>query len=167
MWYNNFVKIFTSELSACRKKKFLYGVVIGILLFILLVVVPIAWIFHSPKPKTIQDYIYEYIMNRENYTYRTVGHSFYGKYQYVYPLYAQINKPIYQEIASNRQIQSFNVYNIIYNPQQKVWLTSGVLTRCINPMGITDNGYKCKSKYKTYKIEIMKGKLVVLNSRNG
>jgi len=160
------VKIFTSELSACRKKKFLYGVVIGILLFILIVVVPIAWIFHSPNPKTTQDYIYEYIMNRENYTYSTVSRSFYGEYQYIYPLYNQVNQPIYQEIANNQQIQSFNVDSIGYNPQQKVWLASGTLIRCINHT-ISEYGYDCKMKYKTYKIEIMNGKLVVLNSRNG
>jgi hypothetical protein len=160
------VKIFASELSACRKKKFLYGVVIGILLFILLVVVPIAWIFHSPNPKTIQDYIYEYIMNRENYTYQNYKKAFYGEYQYVYPLYDQINKPIYNEIESNWQIQSFHVDQIKYDPKQRVWLAIGVLTRCTNPTG-QSNGYKCMMKYKTYKIEIMNGKLVVLNSRNG
>jgi len=160
------VKIFASEISACRKKKFLYGVVIGILLFILLVVVPIAWIFHSPKPKTIQDYIYEYIMNRENYTYQYYKKAFYGEYQYVYPLYDQINTPIYNEIQSNHQIQSFNLYSIGYNPHQRVWLANGVLTRCVNPL-VQNNGYECIIKYKTYKIEIMNGKLVVLNSRNG
>jgi hypothetical protein len=163
------VKIFTSELSACRKKKFLYGVVIGVLLFILLVVVPIAWIFHSPNPKTVQDYIYEYIMNRENYTYQTYKQAFYGKYQYIYPLYDQINKPIYNEIENNQQIQSFNVFKIKYNPQQRVWLASGILARCINPIigQQNNNGYQCTIKEKTYKIEIMNGKLVVLNSRNG
>jgi len=160
------VKIFASELSACRKKKFLYGVVIGILLFILLVVVPIAWVFHSPNPKTMQDYIYEYIMNRENYTYQIYRKAFYGEYQYVYPLYDQINKPIYSEIESNWQIQSFNVDQIKYDPKQRVWLASGVLTRCTNPTG-QSNGYKCTMKHKTYKIEVMNGKLVVLNSRNG
>jgi len=137
------VKIFTSELSACRKKKFLYGVVIGILLFILLVVVPIAWIFHSPNPKTTQDYIYEYIMNRENYTYQTYKHSFYGEYQYIYPLYDQINKPIYDEIENNQQIQSFNVFTIKYNPKQKVWIASGILARCINPIEQNSNTYQC------------------------
>ena len=161
------MKIFTSELSACRKKKFLYGVVIGILLFILLVVVPIAWIFHSPNPKTMQDYIYEYIMNRENYTYQTYKHAFYGEYQYVYPLYDQINKPIYNEIENNQQIQSFNVNIIKYDPKQRVWLASGVLARCINPIDQNSNKYKCSIKSKTYKIEIMNNKLVVLNSRNG
>jgi len=163
------VKIFTSELSACRRKKFLYGVVIGILLFILIVVVPIAWILHSPKPKTPQDYIYEYIMNRENYTYRTYKHSFYGKYQYVYPFYDQVNAPIYNEIESNRQIQSFNVYSIQYNPKQRLWFATGILARCKNPTigPNSNNKYKCITKGKTYKIEVMKGKLIVLNSRNG
>ena len=161
------MKIFTSELSACRKKKFLYGVVIGILLFILLVVVPIAWIFHSPNPKTMQDYVYEYIMNRENYTYQSYKHSFYGEYQYIYPLYDQINKPIYNEIENNQQIQSFNSYNIKYDQKQRVWLASGVLVRCINPISEDRKRYKCITKDKTYKIEIMNGKLVVLNSRNG
>ena len=160
------MKIFTSELSACRKKKFLYGVVIGILLFILLVVVPIAWIFHSPNPKKPQDYIYEYIMNRENYTFQHYKHSFYGKYQYVYPLYDQINGPIYNEIINTQQIQSFNVYKIKYDPHQKLWLASGILARCTSPMG-QNNEYRCMVKKKTYKIEVVKNKLVVLNSRNG
>jgi len=160
------VKIFTSELSACRKKKFLYGVVIGILLFILLVVVPIAWIFHSPNPKTMQDYIYEYIMNRENYTYQTYRKAFYGEYQYIYPLYDQINSPIYNEIENNQQIQSFNVYSIKYDPKQRVWLASGVLARCTNSMGQNDE-YQCMVKKKTYKIEVVKNKLMVINSRNG
>jgi len=161
------VKIFASELSACRKKKFLYGVVIGILLFILLVVVPIAWIFHSPNPKTMQDYVYEYIMNRENYTYRTYKHAFYGEYQYIYPLYDQVNTPIYNEIENNQQIQSFHVNTIKYDPKQRVWLASGILARCINPVYQDSNKYKCSIKNKTYKIEIMNNKLVVLNSRNG
>ena len=163
------MKIFTSELSACRKKKFLYGVVIGILLFILLVVVPIAWIFHSPNPKKPQDYVYEYIMNRENYTYQTYKKAFHGEYQYIYPLYDQINKPIYDEIENNQQIQSFNVNSIKYDPKQRVWLASGILARCINPIigQLNNNGYQCTIKAKTYKIEVMNGKLVVLNSRNG
>jgi hypothetical protein len=156
-------------LSACRKKKFLYGVVIGILLFILLVVVPIAWVFHSPNPKTTQDYIYEYIMNRENYTYQNYKKAFYGEYQYIYPLYDQINKPIYNEIENNQQIQSFNLNSIKYDPKQRVWLASGVLARCINPIigQQSNSGYQCTIREKTYKIEIMNGKLVVLNSRNG
>ena len=161
------MKIFASELSACRKKKFLYGVVIGILLFILLVVVPIAWIFHSPNPKTTQDYIYEYITNRENYTYQIYKKAFYGKYQYIYPLYDKINKPIYDEIEDNQQIQSFHVDKIKYDPKQKVWLAIGTLSRCINLVVQDSNAYKCTIKKKKYKIEIINGKLVVLNSRNG
>jgi len=99
--------------------------------------------------------------------YDTYKHSFYGEYQYIYPLYDRINKPIYDEIEINRQIQSFNVYNIKYDPKQRVWLASGVLTRCINPIYQNENGYQCTTKDKTYKIEVMNGKLVVLNSRNG
>jgi len=162
------VKIFTSELSACRKKKFLYGVVISILLFILLVVVPIAWIFHSPNPKTAQDYVYEYIMNRENYTYKTYKHAFYGLYQYIYPLYDQINGPIYNEIESNQQIQSFNVLRIKYDPKQRLWLAFGYLARCVTSSE-QNNRYQCIMKKKIYKIKFVKGKLklIVLNSRNG
>ena len=160
------VKIFASELSACRVKKLIYGIIIGITLFVIFIVFPIMWIFHAPIPKTTKDFVYDYITRRETYTYQTVNDAFHNPYQYIYPLYDKINAPLIGSIESNQTLQGFTVQSITHDlKDSSLWLVRGILFRCNYNMAT--QSYDCTVKNKTFKVKEINGKFIVENSNNG
>lgn len=162
------VRIFASDLSECRKKKLFFGILLSISAFIIFVVFPILWIFKTPIRKTTRDFVYEYIMNRENYNWSDFNRALYGAYQFKYPLYDTINKPIVDIVKNNYQIQEFGVKSMKYDPKNKEWLVYGTLTRCISNINdIMNNKYTCTTKNKTFRVKEIRGYFIVLNSKNG
>ncbi len=131
----------------------------------MLIVYPLIIVFTRPVPKTTQDYIYEYITNRETYTPQTVQAAFHGPLQYIFPLYDEINAPLIQYIENEQLYQGFRPDRITYSPKYKEWIAGGTLFRC----SLASNGsaWQCDSSYKEFKIRIVNGKFIVTNSKNG
>ncbi len=159
------VRIFASELSNCRAKKLLYGVVISVCLFVIFIVFPIMWIFKAPIKKTTRDFVYEYIANRENYTYQDVDKAFHGQYQYMYPMYDNLNSALINYIKSQQMYQGFHIDSITFLPKTNEWIVSGMLFRCM--LDNLTSQYTCSSKEKRFRVKEINGKFVVENSRNG
>ena len=101
------VKIFASELSKCRKIKLLYGILLSISLFVVLLVFPVMWILAAPVEKTEKDFVFEYVVKRLNYTPDTVYKAVFTDLQYKFPLYEETVKEEIEIAKKLRLYQQF------------------------------------------------------------
>jgi len=107
------LRIFASELSKCRKMKFLYGIVIALSFFVIFIIFPLLWFFKAPIPKTTEDYIKEYVVNRLTFTPSTVEEAYFNQYQYQIPLYSKIVKKEIEFIKKNKIYQYVIIKDIM------------------------------------------------------
>ncbi len=106
------MKIFASELSKCRKVKFIYGVFIVFSLCIIFIVFPILWFFKAPVQKTGIDFVREYVEKRMNYTPDTVEDAYFNEYQSIFPMYKTVVKDEIEFIKKNKIYQMVIVLDI-------------------------------------------------------
>ena len=113
------MRIFASELSKCRKIKFLYGVLLSVASLVIFIVFPLIWVASAPVEKTDEDFVYEYVMKRFNYTPDTVKNALFNNLQYVFPLYSEVikeeleyvrNLHIYQQFIPERLKERENIF---------------------------------------------------------
>lgn len=101
------VKIFASELSKCRKIKFLYGLLLSISAFVIFIVFPVMWILAAPVEKTDKDFVFEYVVKRLNYTPDTVYKAVFTDLQYKFPLYEET---VREEIEIAKKIRLYQQF---------------------------------------------------------
>lgn len=121
-------KIFASELSKCRKLKFLYGFLLSLSVVVLVIGVPVYLTLKTPIPKTDRDYVKEYILERMNFTPDTIYQAYHSEYQYVFPLY---DETIRDEITYAQQFQIYQQFiltNLLQN-RDKSFTGKGILVK--------------------------------------
>lgn len=123
------VKIFSSDLSKCRKVKFLYGVLLSISAFIMFIVFPLMWFFRAPVKKAPIDYLNEYVYARMNYQPYTIKQAFFNPLEYQFPLYSTSVEPRLQYDLQNNIYQIFKIQSSFYVPQKSQYVVVGNLTR--------------------------------------
>jgi len=125
------VRIFSSDLSKCRKVKFIYGLLLGVSAFVIFIVFPTLWITKAPIPKTSEDYLKEYVYYRLNFTPNTVYDAFYNPLQYKFPLYNDAVKGEIETIRTQEIYQIFKLQRINSHINEDLprWDVYGKLTK--------------------------------------